>query len=155
MRDNKAIKRVNVRPYRNEDWPDVCEIYDLSKPEELAGVVAPEAICALDSDPSMKTLFGQSTIWVADLESRPVGFVGTRGSVITWLFVHPGFRRSGVAGTLLRQVLGSLERPVALNVASSNTGGRALYEQFGFRVEREFMGHFQGTPCSVATLNLK
>lgn len=155
MKDNKAIKRMIVRTYRDEDWPDVCEVYDLSKPEELAGVVAPEAICPLDSDPSMKKLFGQSTIWVAELESRPVGFVGNRGGVITWLFVHPGFRRVGVAGALLRQVLASLERPVALNVASSNTRALALYEQFGFRVEREFMGHFQGTPCSVTTLSLK
>ena len=145
---------MNVRPYRDEDWPVVCEVYDLSKPEELAGVVAPETICPLDSDPSMKKFFGESTIWVAELESRPVGFAGNRGSMITWLFVHPGFRRTGVASALLRQVLASIERPVALNVASSNARARTLYEKFGFLVEREFMGNFQGMPCSVAKLSL-
>jgi ribosomal protein S18 acetylase RimI-like enzyme len=145
---------MNVRPYRDEDWTVVCEVYDLSKPDELAGVVAPEAICPLESDASMKKLFGESTIWVAELESRPVAFAGNRGSMITWLFVHPGFRRTGVASSLLRQVLASLDRPVVLNVASSNTRARALYEQFNFRVEREFMGNFQGMPCSVARLSL-
>jgi ribosomal protein S18 acetylase RimI-like enzyme len=145
---------MNVRPYRDEDWPVVCEVYDLSKPEELAGIVAPETIFPLNSDVSMKKLFGESTIWVAELESRPVGFAGTRGSMITWLFVHPGSRRTGVASALLRQVLASLERPVALNVASNNTRARTLYEKFGFLVEREFMGNFQGMPCSVARLSL-
>jgi ribosomal protein S18 acetylase RimI-like enzyme len=43
---------------------------------------------------------------------------------------------------------------VALNVASNNTRARTLYEKFGFLVEREFMGNFQGMPCSVARLSL-
>jgi ribosomal protein S18 acetylase RimI-like enzyme len=145
---------MHVRPYRNEDWPAVCDIYDLAKPEELAGVVSQEVVCPLDSDTSMKKLFGDSKIWVAELAPQVVGFAGNRGNMITWLFVHPGSRRVGVASALLRQLLTSLERPVTLNVASSNTRARTLYEQFGFRVEREFMGSFQGTPCSVARLSL-
>jgi len=145
---------MQIRPYRAEDWPAVCEIYDLAKPEELAGVVPPEAICPLDSDAGMKRLFGESSIWVADVNSRPVGFAGNRANLITWLFVHPGFRRGGIAGALLRQLLASLERTVALNVAASNVGARTLYEKFGFRVEREFVGNFQGAPCSVARLSL-
>ena len=145
---------MEIRPYRDEDWAVICEIYDLSKPDELAGVVAPETICPLDSDSSMKKLFSESEIWVAELSSRPVGFAGNRGNMISWLFVHPGFRRLGVASGLLRQLLACLQRPVALNVASSNTRARTLYGQFGFSVEREFTGSFQGTPCSVARLRL-
>jgi ribosomal protein S18 acetylase RimI-like enzyme len=145
---------MNIRPCRDEDWTAVCEIYDLAKPEELAGVVSQEVICPLDSDASMKRLFGESKIWVAELGSRVVGFTGNRGSLITWLFVHPGTRRVGVASALLQQLLASLERPVALHVASGNTRARSLYTQFGFRMEREFIGSFQGTPCSVVRLSL-
>jgi len=145
---------MHIRPYRDDDWALVCEIYDLSKPDELAGVIAPETICPLDSDSDMKSHFSESKIWVAELESRPVGFAGSRGNMITWLFVHPGFRRRGVASGLLSQLLATLHRPVALNVASTNARARALYRQFGFRVEREFMGSFQGTPCPVAKLSL-
>jgi ribosomal protein S18 acetylase RimI-like enzyme len=145
---------MDIRPYREEDWQAVCEIYDLAKPEELAGVVAPELICPLDADAGMKRLFGESNVWVAQIGFQAAGFAGSRGNLVTWLFVHPGSRRLGVASALLRQLLASLERPVALNVASSNTPARALYGQFGFRVEREFLGNFQGTPCSVARLCL-
>ena len=132
----------------------MCEIYDLAKPDELAGVVVPSAISPLESDASMKRLFAESKIWVAEVDSRPVAFAGYRANLITWLFVHPGFRRLGVASELLRQLLKSVGRPVTLNVASGNTRARNLYTQFGFHVEREFMGNFQGSPCPVARLCL-
>ena len=145
---------MKLRPYRNEDWPAVCEIYDLAKPEELAGVVMPEAIVPLDADPSMRKLFGESTVTVAERNARLVGFAGNRGNFITWLFVHPLFRKAGVASALLHQLLPLLERPVVLNVASNNIPARNLYGRFGFQVEREFIGNFQGTPCAVARLRL-
>jgi len=87
-------------------------------------------------------------------ESALVGFAGNRGSFITWLFVHPLFRKAGVASALLHELLPLLERPVVLNVASSNIPARNLYGRFGFHVEREFIGNFQGTPCPVARLRL-
>jgi ribosomal protein S18 acetylase RimI-like enzyme len=145
---------MKVRPYRDEDWPAVCQVYDLAKPEELSGVVMPEAIPPLDSDSRMRKLFAESAITVAELSARLVGFAGSRGSFITWLFVHPEFRRAGVASALLRDLLTSLDRPVVLNVASSNIPARTLYGRFGFQVEREFLGDFQGTPCAVARLRL-
>jgi ribosomal protein S18 acetylase RimI-like enzyme len=145
---------MNLRPYRAEDWLVVCDIYDLGKPEELAGVVTPEAILPLDADSNMRKLFVDSTVTVAELSSRVVGFAGSRGNFITWLFVHPGFRKAGVASALLNELLASLGRPVALNVVSGNVPARTLYGRFGFHVEREFVGDFQGTPCSVAKLRL-
>ena len=145
---------MKLRPYRDEDWPAVCEIYDLAKPEELAGVVMLEAIPPLEADLSMRKLFAESVITVAELSATLVGFSGSRGSFITWLFVHPKFRKCGVAGALLRELLASLDRPVVLNVASSNVPARTLYGRFGFQVEREFVGNFHGTPCAVARLRL-
>jgi ribosomal protein S18 acetylase RimI-like enzyme len=123
---------MKLRPYHDEDWPAVCEVYDLAKPEELSGVVMPGAIPPLDSDSRMRKLFAESTITVAELSARLVGFAGSRGSFITWLFVHPEFRRAGVASALLRDLLTSLDRPVVLNVASSNIPARTLYGRFGF-----------------------
>ena len=145
---------MKLRPYRDEDWPAVCEIYDLAKPDELAGVVVPETIVPLDADSSMRELFAESTVTVTELGTGLAGFAGNRGSFITWLFVHPLFRKAGVASALLSELLPSLERPVVLNVASGNMPARNLYAHFGFRIEREFIGNFQGTPCSVARLCL-
>ena len=145
---------MTLRPYRAEDWPAICEIYDLAKPEELTGIVMPSAIPPLDSDSSMRTLFRESTVTVAELDAGLVGFAGNRGNLITWLFVHPAFRKAGVASALLHQLLASLERPVVLNVAAGNIPARSLYGRLGFQVEREFVGNFQGIPCPVARLRL-
>lgn len=55
--------------------------------------------------------------------------------------------RFGQARRTSRDLLGRLEHPITLNVANANGTARALYERFGFGIEREFVGNFQGTPC--------
>ena len=143
---------MHLRSYRSDDWMAVCEIYNLSKPEELLGVVDSGSILPLEADPDMRALFRGSQILVAEHSDRIAGFGGNRGSLITWLFVHPGFRRRGVATALVRDMLARLQQPITLNVMVSNIPARALYERLGFSVEREFEGNFQGRPCNVAKL---
>ena len=130
----------------------MCEIYNMSKPEELLGAVYPCLIVPLESDREMQALFRGSQIVVAEDSNRVAGFGGNRGSFITWLFVHPEFRRRGVATTLVRSMLARLQQPVTLNVMVGNLAARTLYARLGFQTEREFEGNFQGNPCSVAKL---
>lgn len=143
---------MRIRPYVHNDWAAVCQIYNLAKPDELLGAVDPNAILRLEADSDMQALFRGSDVFVAEDSARVVGFGGNRGSFITWLFVHPSFRRNGIATSLVRFMLGRLAEPVTLNVMSGNVSARALYERIGFKVEREFQGHFQGNPCNVAKL---
>ena len=143
---------MHLRAYCNDDWTAVCEIYNLSKPEELLGVVDAASILPLEADSEMQALFRGSQILVAEVSHRFAGFGGSRGSFITWLFVHPAFRRKGIATALVREMLARLHKPVTLNVMMSNTPARVLYERLGFSVEREFQGNFQGNPCNVAKL---
>lgn len=128
------------------------EIYDLSKPDELRGVIDRAEILALEVDSNMKRLFFESQVTVADDGGRVVGFGGSRGSFITWLFVHPSFRRRGIASALVKRMLSELDRPVTLNVAITNIAAMSLYERLGFAVERKFVADFQGRPCSAARL---
>ena len=143
---------MTLRPYREEDWFAVRDIYDLSKPDEMRGVLGRAAILPLEVDESMKQLFTESQITVADDADRTVGFAGNRGSFITWLFVHPSFRRRGVATALVQSMLSQLDRPISLNVAIANVAAICLYERLGFTVERHFLGEFQGHPCKAARL---
>jgi ribosomal protein S18 acetylase RimI-like enzyme len=141
-----------LRSYRGEDWAAVREIYDLSKPDEMHGVVEPSAILPLESDQNMMALFRDSHIVVAEESNRVIGFSGNRGTFITWLFVHPLSRRKGIATALICEILGRVDRPVTLNVVVSNIPALALYRRNGFTIEREFLGQFQGIPCKVAKL---
>lgn len=143
---------MELRPYRDEDWAVVCEIYDLSKPDELRGVVESSAVVPLDADQKMSTLFRDSRIVVMEDAGRVVGFAGNRDKFITWLFVHPNSRRQGVGAALIGKLLTELRGPVTLNVVASNAAELALYRSVGFTVEREYPGNFQGSPCQVAKL---
>jgi ribosomal protein S18 acetylase RimI-like enzyme len=143
---------MQIRRYRDTDWATVREIYDLSKPDELRGVMDTAAIPPLEADPNMTTLFRESQILVMEDAGRVVGFAGSRGTVITWLFVHPNDRRKGVAAALVRELLAQLDGTITLNVATTNVAARSLYKHMGFTVEREFIGQFNGHSCSVAKL---
>jgi ribosomal protein S18 acetylase RimI-like enzyme len=123
---------VHLRSYRSDDWTAVCEIYNLSKPEELLGVIDSRSILPLESDSDMQALFRGSQILVAEHLDRIAGFGGNRGSFITWLFVHPGFRRRGVATALVRDMLARLQQPITLNVMVRNIPARACQRRAKF-----------------------
>ena len=124
------VPASGLRAFRETDWSAVCEIYDLAKPDELAGVVPPDRILPLAVDAEMQRLFRESSVMVAECGAQIVGFAGNRGTLITWLFVRPSHRRSGVATGLLAELLARLERPVTLNVTAGNAAARLLYERF-------------------------
>jgi len=141
-----------IRPYRDTDWAVVREIYDLAKPDEMRGVVPASEIPALETDPTMMALFHGSQILVMEEAGHLVGFGGYRDTFITWLFVHPKFRRRGVAVALVREILARLDGTITLNVATTNIAAQNLYKRIGFTVEREFIGQFNGYACPVAKL---
>lgn len=153
-RGREAQLLIHIREYEEEDWPAVCAVYDLAKPDELSGVVDASVIRPLSVDLSALDLFRSSVIVVAQDHLHLMGFAGFRDSNITWLFVHPRRRREGVATALLNHVLARMRPPVTLNVASGNSPANALYEGLGFRLKREFIGQFDGHPCLVRTLEL-
>ena len=81
-----------------------------------------------------------------------VGFGGYKDRYISWLFVHPAHRRKGVARALLAEILGRLDGPVTPNVCRNNPAARSLYEGFGFVVDKEFVGIYNGHECQAMTL---
>ena len=143
---------MQIRPYASADWEAVCEIYDLSKPDEMRGGVDVGAIVPLQQDPSGRALFRDSAIVVADDGERVIGFAGHKDNYISWLFVHPAHRRQGVARALLNEIMGHLEGAVTLNVGPWNLPARRLYDAFGFATAREFIGTFNGHEVEVLTL---
>jgi ribosomal protein S18 acetylase RimI-like enzyme len=146
---------MHIRPYRDTDWAAVRDIYDLAKPDEMRGVVDASAIPRLELDPDMMALFRNSEKFVAERSERIVGFGGSRGNFITWLFVHPEYRRLGAAQALVRALLARLSGTITLNVATTNVAAYNLYKRLGFTVEREFIGQFNGHACPVAKLRYK
>lgn len=141
-----------IREYEPDDWDSICAIYDIAKPDELKGSADLRAILPLRDDETMQALFRDSRVLVSEADGCVVGFAGNKGNFISWLFVHPDFRRRGVAARLLCEVLRPLRGTVALNVAKNNRPARALYEKNGFLLDNEFVGQWNGYECQVARL---
>lgn len=140
---------MKIRSYGLSDWETVREIYDLSKPDEMSGSVDLRAILPLGEDPAHLALFDESTILVIEDAGRVVGFGGYRGNYISWLYVHPAHRRKGVARMLVQEMRERLSGTITLNVGRNNSAARRLYETFGFIVDREFTGKFNGHDVRV------
>ena len=143
---------IRIRKYAPHDWDAVCAIYDIAKPDELRDSGDLRAIRPLREDEAMQALFHDSAVLVGEVHDEVVAFAGTKGNYVSWLFVHPDYRRRGLGGLLLREVMAPLRGAVELNVAKNNQPARALYERAGFKTAKEFVGEWNGYECHVARL---
>jgi ribosomal protein S18 acetylase RimI-like enzyme len=133
-----------IRIYKESDWRQVSKIYDLSKPDEMNGLVNSDLITPLSKDDKMFRYFKESRIWVYENEHKIKGFIGLKEDVISWLFVHPKHRRRGIARKLLTKIIEECNDSLKLNVAKSNRAALSLYLNFGFDVYEEFEGRMYG-----------
>ncbi len=146
---------MRLRFYKDTDWGNVKDIYNLSKPDEMRGSVDLRALIPLEEDGNNLKLFHDSIIFVVEENETILGFGGNKGNYISWLFVHPNHRRKGVAKTILQQILSQLTGTIKLNVAKNNMAAKTFYKKFGFKIEREFMGNYNGYQSQAMTLSLE
>jgi len=133
-----------IRAYVDTDWEQVREIYDLSKPDELKNIVDADTITPLSQDDQMLRYFNESEIMVYEEEGNILGFIGRKGNVVSWLFVHPDHRRKGIGRRLLKDLIHTWKGSLRLNLAKSNQGAMILYTSLGFEVIEEFEGNMYG-----------
>jgi ribosomal protein S18 acetylase RimI-like enzyme len=143
-----------IRKYKSVDWKKIVEIYNISKPDELKGTVDLRCFIPLEDDPKMIKYFQDSDIYVEEIENKVVAFAGNKNNVISWLFVHPEYRRKGIAEKLLTQILNSLSGEIKLNVGQMNEAAKSLYFKLGFTIEKKFIGNNNGFEAKAMTLKL-
>jgi ribosomal protein S18 acetylase RimI-like enzyme len=141
-----------IRAYSESDWDQVSAIYDLAKPDEMEGIVDADAITPLAEDGRMLRYFFDSKIWVCEDNGCILGFIGQKGDLVSWLFVHPDHRRKGIAGRLLNELIRAHQGPLRLNLAKSNRPAMALYTSLGFEISEEFEGNMYG--CAVPAVSM-
>ena len=129
-----------IRNYTESDWSQVSKIYDLSKPDEMAGLVNSDLIIPLAKDDKMLRYFKESKILIYENEYQISGFIGLNGNVVSWLFVHPKHRRQGIARKLLAKIIEEYDGLLILNVTKNNRAALSLYLSYGFYVHEEFVG---------------
>ena len=131
--DTISQSPIALRAYCDEDFLAVCAIYDRDRLFELQDVCYPRAL-----EQKNVENFHRSEKFVACLGETIVGFVGVDESLVSWLYVEPGYFGQGIDRELLQLGL-ELTGPQAWTVVpAGNLRVRQLYESEGFQVVHTF-----------------
>ncbi len=152
--DKPQKKTSMIRAYEENDWDQISAIYDLAKPDEMKGIIDPDAIIPLAQDNQMLRYFFDSEIMVYEKKGQILGFVGRKKDVVSWLFVHPNHRRKGVARSLLNKLIMTYRETLKLNLTKRNQSALTLYESLGFEQFDEFEGNMYGHPIPAVRMRL-
>ena len=136
-----------IRHYIANDWPEVCRVYDASKPVELRSGGVTASFVPLRDDQSRIDEFATSTVRVWEEDSSLLGFVGYRNDFIGWLFVHPDAFRKGIGKALLSSVLAEIDGEPYLWTMRDNDSAISLYTSVGFEIVESRKTQNRGMSC--------
>jgi len=138
--------QINIREYRESDWPAVCEIHDHARPIEVSGFMPGDVVLPMEQVAAVDGFFDSQTLvaCVDHAEGRISGFATIHSSEVTWFYVHPSFHRQGVGRTLMGHVLPLLGADAFVLCAATNPVALAFYQSFGFIIAARFPGEVQG-----------
>ena len=146
---------MSIRPFCEQDFPQIETIYALSKLDELRFEPVRFQLLPLREDPKRFAALKESDIFVfehPDDASKIMAFAAVCQSEIRNLFVHPLFRGNGIGKTLLTFLLQRIPGPASLNVAKNNVPAIKLYQRFGFNIVDEFETQYNGTAVMANTM---
>lgn len=141
---------MHLRPYQKADWPQLCELHDLARKDELRAAELLDAFLTLEQAADNEGLFdGAVTVAVVDGVVR--GFVATHGDELSWLYVHPNSYRTGIGRALLRHAIAANPGKLTAEVLVGNDAALTLYLAEGFKVMKRVDGRMTGNESFAAS----
>lgn len=139
-----------LRPYQDSDWPQLCEIHDLARKDELRASGLLDAFLSLEQTAENEGLF-EAEVTVAVVDAVVRGFVATRDGELTWLYVHPNSYRTGIGRALLRHAIAANQGNLTADVLVGNEAALTLYLAEGFEVKERLDGQLVGNESFAAS----
>lgn len=138
----RAQQMIAIRPYSAQQLDAVIDVFERSVRQIASRDYTPAQIAAwapaqADRATWAARLSGDGVL-VAELDGEIAGFASIdRQGHIDLFFVHPGFRRQGVARSLYEHVAcWAMERGIAHLSADVSITARPFFERAGFRVQK-------------------
>lgn len=131
------IDGFKIREYRSEDFNAVTILWRISREKSLPEFQLEKGhFFYEDLDYFHNVVLKKHRVWVAELESRPVGFMAMNKDFIDQLYIHPDFQRRGIGHLLLNFAREQSPSHLWLYTLQANTNARAFYEKNGFVAEK-------------------
>jgi len=134
---------MNIRPFRDNDFPAILDIYANSKLDELRFESEEFELLPLEDDRVRLAELKESDIYVYD-DGGVIGYGALFGSEVRALFVCPSARGKGIGKSLLGFVLLKAKGAASLYVAKTNIPAKLLYNSVGFVITDEFETTYNG-----------
>lgn len=144
---------MNIRPYREQDWPRLCEIHDRARRDELHAASLADAFVPLVVAAEREELFGYE-LQVAELDGVVVGFVAYSEDEIAWLYVDPGCYRRGVGKALVAAARQAMRGPISVEVLKGNRPALQMYQACGFVEVATRHGRMPGNEAYAVTVHV-
>ncbi len=142
---------LTIRAYHDDDWPLICQIHDLARPDELRGSCDPRAFVPIEKDQEVEHL-RLCQKQVAIMNGQIVGFVGIHEGYLGWLYVHPDHYGMGIGRKLLQTGLKLINGNAWTIVLAGNTRAIDLYQSEGFSEINRYESDNAGYACTCIRL---
>lgn len=145
-----------IREMKKEDTKQVQDVAKKSWNSTYDGIIPRKIqenfLNANYSDEMMEKRLNGSLIFVAEMESKVVGFanfmpVNDKGqSELSAIYLNPNSQGKGVGTALLQKGIKELEnvKEVYIDVEKENNIGKTFYEAKGFKTIKEYDDNFDG-----------
>ena len=137
-----------IRPYKDEDFPRLCEIHDAARMDELAHCSLEDAFIPLETAAENEGLFDY-TVSVLEQGDKVEGFVAHCLDEIAWLYVDPGAYRSGIGSQLLEHAVKQCDDDAEIEVIAANKPALSFYQSHGFEIIGTDTGEMVGNEAFV------
>ena len=139
-----ATRKANIRPYEKKDYEAVSRIHDAARKIELALANLSDAFLPFSVASEREDFFHYPHSDVATWGNEVVGFSAYTDEELAWLYICPTLHRQGIASALIANALKTQPGICEIEVLVGNEPAKALYETFGFTLEKIVSGVMPG-----------
>jgi len=134
---------MKIRYYKASDKEKLISIYDSARKSELLLAGVPDGFISLANEETFGFLM-RSTVLVAEVSGRVVGFTAFEKDTLGWLYVSPVHSREGIGTLLVGKAIEEIKNTgvstLKINVLKGNAPALRLYTKLGFRQEKNATG---------------
>ncbi|MBS0017008.1 MAG: GNAT family N-acetyltransferase [Arthrospira sp. SH-MAG29] len=145
---NFVTSQITIRPYRDRDWEEVCQVHDRAGPAEFAGSCDLRGMRPLSENPYIARIFPLCRKFVACDGKKVIGIMAIYQGYIILLYIDPDYQHQGIGCRLLRLAINLIGSPAWTIVMAGNQNAIRFYEKAGFVKVETFENTVSGYPCN-------